>query len=65
MNASGETILATKKCSANAPSLDRVEITEYTGLVSGKKLDKAGLLDVFYGQIKSAAQTKNCSIVME
>ncbi len=42
-----------------------VEITDYTGLVSGKNVDKSGIFDIFYGQMKSAPMISQCPLSME
>jgi flavin reductase (DIM6/NTAB) family NADH-FMN oxidoreductase RutF len=58
-------ILDTKEYSVNVPTVDMVEITDYTGLVSGKHVDKSKLFEVFYGELKSAPMIKACPITME
>lgn len=47
------------------PSEDMVEITDYCGIVSGKKTDKSGIFDVFYGELKTAPMIKDCPLCME
>jgi flavin reductase (DIM6/NTAB) family NADH-FMN oxidoreductase RutF len=64
-NATNEAILDTKEFSVNVPSVDMMEITDYTGLVSGKQVDKSGLFEVFYGELKKAPMINNCPITME
>jgi flavin reductase (DIM6/NTAB) family NADH-FMN oxidoreductase RutF len=64
-NASHEAIIETKEFSINVPSTDMVEITDYTGLVSGKRVDKSGLFEVFYGELKKAPMIKNCPLNIE
>lgn len=64
-NASHTAILDTHEFSINVPSVEMVEVTDYTGLVSGKKIDKSGLFDVFYGELKSAPMITDCPITME
>ena len=64
-NASQAAILDTGEFSVNVPSVEMVEITDYTGLVSGKRVDKSGLFEVFYGELKSAPMISDCPITME
>jgi flavin reductase (DIM6/NTAB) family NADH-FMN oxidoreductase RutF len=65
IHASNEAIRNTGEFSVNVPSVDMVEITDYTGLVSGKNVDKSGLFEIFYGQLKSAPMIKQCPVSME
>ena len=51
--------------SVNIPSRDLVKETDYVGIVSGKKTDKSGLFDVFYGESKTAPMISSCPVVME
>jgi flavin reductase (DIM6/NTAB) family NADH-FMN oxidoreductase RutF len=65
MHASNTAVRDTGEFSVNVPSTDMVEITDYTGLVSGKRADKSGLFEVFYGELKAAPMIKTCPITME
>lgn len=65
MHASNEAIRSSGEFSVNVPSVDMVDITDYTGLVSGKNVDKSWLFEVFYGQLKSAPMIKICPLSME
>lgn len=65
MNASHSAILATEEFSINVPSADMVALTDCAGLVSGKKVDKSKLFEVFYGGLKAAPMIINCPITME
>ena len=65
MNASNEAIRDSGEFSINVPSVDMVDITDYTGLVSGRNVDKSGLFEIFYGQLKSAPMIKLCPLSME
>ena len=47
------------------PSEDLMVETDYCGLVTGKKKDKAALFDVFYGQLDSAPMIRQCPVNME
>ena len=42
-----------------------MEITDYCGIVSGEKADKAGLFNVFYGKLKTAPMIEECPLCME
>jgi flavin reductase (DIM6/NTAB) family NADH-FMN oxidoreductase RutF len=43
---------------------DMVE-TDYCGLKTGKKVDKAALFDIFYGELKTAPMIRQCPVNME
>jgi flavin reductase (DIM6/NTAB) family NADH-FMN oxidoreductase RutF len=47
------------------PSEDMVEVTDYCGIVSGKKSDKSGTFDIFYGEEKTAPMIKDCPLAVE
>ncbi len=47
------------------PSEDMVEMTDYCGIVSGKKTDKSEIFDLFYGELKTAPMIKDCPLGME
>jgi len=42
-----------------------VKETDYCGLVSGRKADKARLFDTFYGELETAPMIEGCPINME
>jgi flavin reductase (DIM6/NTAB) family NADH-FMN oxidoreductase RutF len=54
-----------KAFSVNIPSENLVVETDYVGLVSGKKTDKSGLFDIFYGELDRAPMIKECPLNME
>ena len=54
-----------KAFSVCLPSEDMVEVTDYCGIVSGKKTDKSGLFDLFYGELKTAPLIRDCPLSME
>lgn len=54
-----------KAFSVNIPSENLVVETDYVGLVSGKKTDKSGVFDIFYGELKKAPMITECPINME
>ena len=64
-HASNEAIRNSGEFSVNVPSVDMVDVTDYTGLVSGKNIDKSGLFEIFYGQLKSAPMISRCPLSME
>ena len=64
-HASHGAILTTKEYSVNIPTVDMVEITDYTGLVSGNRVDKSKLFEVFYGELKAAPMIIKCPITIE
>jgi flavin reductase (DIM6/NTAB) family NADH-FMN oxidoreductase RutF len=47
------------------PSEDMVEITDYCGIVSGKKTDKSEIFDLFYGELKTAPLIRDCPLCVE
>jgi flavin reductase (DIM6/NTAB) family NADH-FMN oxidoreductase RutF len=51
--------------SINLPSTEMVQETDYCGLVSGRRVNKAKLFNVFYGNLKTAPMIDECPINME
>jgi flavin reductase (DIM6/NTAB) family NADH-FMN oxidoreductase RutF len=47
------------------PSQNMVEVTDYCGIVSGKKTDKSEVFDLFYGDLNTAPMIKDCPLSME
>ncbi len=64
-HASNRAIVNTGEFSINIPTIDMLEKTDYTGLVSGKNVSKSDLFEVFYGQLKSAPLISECPIAIE
>jgi flavin reductase (DIM6/NTAB) family NADH-FMN oxidoreductase RutF len=64
-NGSHDAIVETGEFSINVPSTDMVEITDYSGLVSGKHIDKSELFEVFYGELKAAPLIQECPLNIE
>ena len=58
-------IFDNKTFSVNIPSKDMIEIVDYIGIYSGKKIDKSKLFDIFYGKLKNAPMIKECPINIE
>ncbi len=54
-----------KTFSINIPSEEMAEITDYCGIASGRKVDKASLFDVFYGELETAPMIHEAPINME
>lgn len=55
----------TKTFSVNFPSVDMVEAVDYCGLVSGKKVDKSNVFEIFYGELKTAPMITKCPLCLE
>lgn len=47
------------------PSEELMVETDYCGIMTGKKTDKATLFDVFYGDLQSAPMIRQCKVNME
>jgi len=58
-------IKETKTFSVCLPSEDMVEITDYCGIVSGKKTDKSEIFDLFYGELNTVPMIRDCPLNME
>ena len=54
-----------KTFSVCLPSEDMAEITDYCGIVSGKKTDKSEIFDLFYGELNTAPMIIDCPLNME
>jgi flavin reductase (DIM6/NTAB) family NADH-FMN oxidoreductase RutF len=54
-----------KTFSVCLPSEDLVIETDYCGIMTGKKTDKAVLFDIFYGELKTAPMIQQCKVCME
>ncbi len=54
-----------KEFSVNIPGESLVVETDYVGIVSGKKVDKSGIFELFYGQLKHAPMIQSCPVCME
>ena len=51
--------------SANIPSAEMAEKTDYCGLVSGRKYDKSTVFETFYGKLKTAPMVKESAFSAE
>ena len=47
------------------PPEDLMVETDYCGIMTGKKKDKAALFDIFYGELKTAPMIRQCPVNME
>jgi flavin reductase (DIM6/NTAB) family NADH-FMN oxidoreductase RutF len=47
------------------PSADLMERTDYCGLVSGARVDKSGVFEVFYGDLETAPLIAECPLCAE
>jgi flavin reductase (DIM6/NTAB) family NADH-FMN oxidoreductase RutF len=54
-----------KTFSVCLPSEDMAEVTDYCGIVSGKKTDKSKVFDLFYGELETAPMIKDCPLNVE
>lgn len=54
-----------KTFSLSLPSEEMVEVTDFCGIVTGKKIDKSEIFDLFYGELKTAPLIKECPLSME
>jgi flavin reductase (DIM6/NTAB) family NADH-FMN oxidoreductase RutF len=50
--------------SVNVPDVALMDKTDYCGIVSGRKVDKSKLFDVFYGSLPGAPLIRECPICM-
>jgi flavin reductase (DIM6/NTAB) family NADH-FMN oxidoreductase RutF len=58
-------ILENRTFSICLPSEELIKETDYCGIMTGKKTDKAVLFDIFYGELKNAPMIRQCPINME
>ncbi len=64
VHATHDAIVETGEFSLSLPSTDMVAITDYTGLISGRKEDKSELFELFYGELKSAPMIKQAPLTL-
>jgi len=60
-----EGILANQAFSLNIPNVDMLIETDYCGVVSGRKVDKSALFEVFYGETGAAPMIAKCPMCLE
>jgi len=51
--------------SINVPSADMAMAVDYCGVFSGRKADKSGVFEVFYGKLGSAPMVSACPVNIE
>jgi flavin reductase (DIM6/NTAB) family NADH-FMN oxidoreductase RutF len=51
--------------SVNIPSVNMAEKTDYCGMISGRKFDKATVFETFYGKLETAPMIKECPYTVE
>ncbi len=54
-----------KTFSVNIVSQDQIVEADYVGLVTGSKVDKSGVFETFFGELKTAPVILNCPLSME
>lgn len=65
MHYTNKGIKENKTFSVCLPSEDIVKATDQCGLVSGSKVDKSEVFDVFYGKLKTAPMINECPLNLE
>ncbi|UCE14262.1 MAG: flavin reductase family protein [Candidatus Heimdallarchaeota archaeon] len=51
--------------SINIPAKNMVEKVDYCGIVSGRKVDKAKLFNIFYGELETVPMIQECPLCLE
>jgi flavin reductase (DIM6/NTAB) family NADH-FMN oxidoreductase RutF len=51
--------------SVNFPSRDSVEKTDFVGMASGRKIDKASVFELFFGKLKTVPMIRECPLSLE
>jgi flavin reductase (DIM6/NTAB) family NADH-FMN oxidoreductase RutF len=65
MHYTNEGIRENQCFSVNIPSRHMVEVTDYCGIVSGKRADKSGVFKTFYGKLEKAPMIQECPVNLE
>ncbi|MDF1555664.1 MAG: flavin reductase family protein [Deferrisomatales bacterium] len=58
-------IQANKTFSVCLPNAELLEQTDYCGIVSGARVDKSGVFNVFYGDLETAPMIAECPLCVE
>lgn len=58
-------IRQTNSFSVNFPGQELVEKTDFVGIASGKKIDKAKVFNVFFGKMGTTPMIKECPLCLE
>lgn len=64
-NFSHAAIATTGQFSVNFPTVEMTAVTDYTGLVSGARVDKSGLFEVFHGHLDAVPLIRQCPLCIE
>ncbi len=51
--------------SVSIPGVDLMKATDHVGLVSGSRIDKSGIFEPFYGELRHAPMVSECPLTME
>ena len=65
MHHTNEGIRENRCFSVNIPSRHMVEVTDYCGIVSGKRVDKSRVFETFYGKLEKAPMIRDCPVNLE
>lgn len=60
-----EGIKANKTFSINIPNTNLITKADYCGIVSGRKVDKSKLFNIFYGELGSVPMIQECPLSLE
>lgn len=63
-HASHQAILETGQYSINTPSVDMVTQIDCASLISGRRTDKSGLLEVHFNELENAPLIRQCPMAM-
>jgi flavin reductase (DIM6/NTAB) family NADH-FMN oxidoreductase RutF len=58
-------IMHNRTFSVCIPDFEMVEKTDYCGLVSGRRVNKSGVFNVFYGELETAPMIVECPLCVE
>ena len=64
-HASNRAVRESGQFSVNVPPPSMIEVTDYVGIVSGAKVDKSELFEVFHGELESAPLIRECPLNIE
>jgi len=60
-----DAIIETKEFSVCFPTAKMIKVTDYCGLVSGKKVDKSNVFEIFFGEKTAAPMIEDCPLNLE
>jgi flavin reductase (DIM6/NTAB) family NADH-FMN oxidoreductase RutF len=58
-------IMECREFSVNIPAGEMLVKTDYAGIVSGKKVNKSAVFEIFYGELKSAPMVAGAIVSLE